>query len=212
LAVNVKDGFLKIQCSSLDPPKDKFTIACGTVQSKRKALYGYYECRMNAPRLTTPSNFWMVSDQVEVPKGKLGLELIVQFTIGKSKQFKDHMKSNAMVSLKPSGANTKRLKAKKTDRVKLKSSVADDFHTYGCWWINANTIKFYVDGEYAYTINPSTEFGEKPYRHPLTVNLICETFDWQPLPTHAELTAPARNTAWFDYVRSYQLVKDNSTK
>ena len=39
------------------------------------------------------------------------------------------------------------------------------FHTYGCWWKDANTLLFYLDGEYKFTINhfkPSPPTLPKP--------------------------------------------------
>lgn len=207
-SVSVKDGHLHIQLKPLVPADGEFTIASGTIQSKQKARYGYYECRMKASRLSASSNFWFVSDQIKLPKGTMNQELIIQFTIGKSDEHRSYMKSNAMVAFKSKGEGAKREKAKKTDRVKLASSVSDDFHTYGCWWVDANTLKFYVDGEYAYTLHPSTKFHDHPYQFPHSINLICETFDWQPLPTTEELTDETKNTAMFDYVRSYRLVED----
>lgn len=208
-AVSVKNGHLRIQCTPLKPVDGKFSIACGTIQSKAKALYGYHECRMKASKLSTSSNFWFVGDHVKTLQGTQGGELIVQLTIGNSQQHNQFMKSNVMVSMKRNGKDTKREKAKATDRIKLGSGVADEFHIYGCWWVDASKLKFYVDGEYAYTINPSTKFGEAPFRNPLSMNLICETFNWQPVPTEAELTDDTKNTALFDYVRSYRLVKRN---
>ncbi|MEM7145323.1 MAG: family 16 glycosylhydrolase [Verrucomicrobiota bacterium] len=207
-AVSVKDGYLQIQCTPLDRPENGYTIACGAVQSKsREALYGYYECRMKASRLTTSTVFWMAGDTVEIPGGSLKQELLIQLTIGNSKQFKSQMKSNAMSALQRSGEERQKVKA--TGRAELKSGVADKFHTYGCWWIDANTMKFYADGIHVYTINPSTEFDAKPFRHPLAIILNCATFDWQPLPSDSELRDPDRNTAYFDYVRAYKLVKDD---
>ena len=209
-SVSVRDGHLHIQLEPLVPADGKFTIAAGTIQSKQKARYGYYECRMKASRLSASSNFWFVSDDIQLPSGTMKQELIVQFTIGKSEQHKGYMKSNAMVAFKPNRADSQREKAKKTDRVKLASSVSDDFHTYGFWWVDANTLKFYVDGKYAYTIRPSTKFHDHPFQYPHSINLICETFDWQPLPTDEELTDESKNTALFDFVRSYRLVQDGN--
>ena len=163
---------------------------------------------MKASQLPTSTNFWMVSDNVKTLGGTLAMELIVQFTIGGAAEFNQHMKSNAMIALQPSGKQEQRRKAKKTDRIKLSSGVAEKFHTYGVWWVDANTMKFYADGQFVYSIAPSTEFDPKPFRHPLSVNLICETFDWQPVPTSQQLADPACSTACFDYVRAYKLVED----
>tara|TARA_R110002049_G_scaffold285698_4_gene467188 strand:- start:394658 stop:395485 length:828 start_codon:yes stop_codon:yes gene_type:complete len=209
-SVSVRNGHLHIQLKPLIPADGEFTIAAGTIQSKKKALYGYYECRMKASRLTASSNFWFVSDDIKLPVGTMKQELIVQFTIGKSDQHKDFMKSNAMIAFKAKGAKAEREKAKKTDRVKLASSVSDEFHTYGLWWVDANTLRFYVDGKYAYTIHPSTKFHDHPFQFPHSINVICETFDWQPLPTREELNDESKNTAMIDYVRSYRLVKDDT--
>ena len=208
-SVSVQDGFLQIQCTPLDSPQGEFKIACGAIQSKSQTRYGYYECRMKASKLSTSTNFWMVGDHVKTPIGTLGFELIIQFAIGNSKDFSEHMKSNAMISLKKPVVDAVREKAKATGRAELTSSVSDEFHTYGCWWVDANTMKFYADGRHVYTINPSTKFTDKPFEHPLRMTLVCETFDWQPLPTKEELTDPTRNTAFFDYLRSYRLVKTN---
>lgn len=209
-SVSLKDGNLSLQCTPLSPTHDGFSIACGTIQAKQKALYGYYECRMKASQLSTSSNFWFVGKAIESPLGKLGLELIVQFTIGKSEQHNQFMKSNAMVSLKRDDSS-KREKAKATDRIKLKSSVSNDFHRYGCWWVDGGTLKFYVDGDYAYTLHPSDKFGNKPFRHPLAMTFVCETFDWQPTPSRSELSDDSLNTTLVDYVRAYRLVKVNES-
>jgi hypothetical protein len=162
---------------------------------------------MKASKLTASSNIWMVGGGLEIPGGTLSYELIAQFTIGGSPEHKDYMKSNAMVALKPEGVGRKLEKAKQTDRTRLSSEVSEDFHTYGFWWVDANTFHFYVDGEYAYTIQPSTKFDDHPFRHPLSFNLVCAVFDWQPLPTYSELTDSTLNTAYFDYVRTYVLAK-----
>ena len=207
-SISVSQGHLRIQCKPLVPAEDDFSIAAGTVQAKHKAHYGYYECRMKASHLSASSNFWFVSDDIELEGGSLKQELIAQFTIGKSEQHRDYMKSNAMSAFKPKGVNSKREKAKVTDRVNLATSVADDFHTYGVWWVDANTLKFYADGKHVYTLHPSKRFDDKPFRHPLAMTFVCETFDWQPLPTTQELVDENRNTALIDYVRSYRLVKN----
>jgi hypothetical protein len=54
------------------------------------------------------------------------------------------------------------------------------------------------------------EVDPKPFRHPMMMNLVCETYAWEQVPTDEELADNERNTAYFDYVRTFRLVKDKS--
>ena len=127
---------------------------------------------MKASRLSTSTNSWFVGNDFELDGGKIGAELIVQFKIGNAKGYMRYMKSNAMTAFPSTESGGRMLKANKTNRVALTSGVADGFHTYGVWWVDANTLKFHADGQYVCTIKPSTQFDDKPFRHPLTDDLI----------------------------------------
>lgn len=212
-SVSVEDGYLKIRSTKMQQPDGEYTIACGAVQSKANdALYGYYECRVKASQITTSTTFWLVSDNIQTPDGTLHLELDIQESIGgaqRFEKFKSHMSSNTHVSLRPPGKDAETKKVKAGGHVALKSGVADDFHTYGCWWIDANTMKFYADGQYAFTIEPSTELTAHPFSHPMKMNLVCETYSWETVPTDEELSDDQRNTAYYDYVRAFKLVKND---
>jgi hypothetical protein len=223
-SVSVKDGYLQIKSTVLDPPDDKFTIACGAVQSKsHEALYGYYECRMKASSISTSSTFWLTGGPKPVSGGTLGLELDIQECIGNAQRwpkFKNQMNCNTHITFRPDGKNVDTNKdendeaakpepttLKKGGSYQLKSNVNDEFHTYGCWWVDANSMKFYADGEYALTITPSTELDPTPFDHPLFMNLVCETYSWEVPPTKEDLADDSRNTTYYDYVRSYKLVE-----
>lgn len=208
-SVVVRDGSLQISLTSMSEPDGDFTIAAGAVQSTTaRAHFGYHEARIKASPLSASSNFWFFSDVLAEGETEQKFELIVQMGIGESADHSHHMKSNAMMASRPREGTAKWTKAKRTDRAALRSGIADEFHTYGCWWVDANTIRFYADGEHVYTIHPATDFDEAPFRHPLFVSFVCETFDWQPIPTGEDLADPDRNTAYIDYLRSYRLVKD----
>ncbi len=215
-SVSVENGYLQIKSTVLDPPDGKFTIACGAVQSKSKdALFGYYECRMKASSISTSSTFWLTGPHFEVPGGKMRLELDIQECIGNAQRFetfKTHMKSNTHITFTPDGEGAERKQAKKGGGAPLKSNVADEFHTYGCWWVDANTLKFYADGEYKYTIEPSTELDPTPFDHPLFMNLVCETYAWEVPPTFEELQDDSRNTTYYDWVHAYKLVKESANE
>lgn len=87
----------------------------------------------------------------------------------------------------------------------LGSPVDEEFHTYGCWWVDANTMHFYADGELVHTIEPRTEFDPKPFDYPMFMNLVCETYAWEVPPTDEDLRNDAINTTLYDYVRAYTL-------
>lgn len=208
-SVTVNDGFLQIKCTVLDPPQgvsNQWTVACGAVQSRaRDARYGYYETRMKASGISTSSTFWLKNFNKEK-----STELDIQECVGGAKRwasFKMRMGANTHVSKPTVLENGEPVVMKKGDFVTLPASVNERFYTYGCWWIDANTMKFYLDGEYVFTIEPSTELDATPFDQPMFVNLVCETYGWEVPPTVEELTDDSRNTAYYDYVRAYKLTK-----
>ena len=73
-------------------------------------------------------------------------------------------------------------------------------------------MKFYLDGKYVHTITPSTDIDKTPFDQPMFVNLVCEIYTWEVLPTKEGLMDDSRNTTYYDYVRSYKLVKIDAEK
>ena len=47
---------------------------------------------------------------------------------------------------------------------------------YGCWWKSPTEILFYLDGEYTYTITPTTDFDLEGH-----ITMAIETYDWNPI-------------------------------
>ena len=215
-------------------PTPQFTIGCGAIQSKAAdALYGYYECRMKASRIPTSSTFWLINTLPRPDGTRLRTELDIQECIGGAqrwKAFADHMMGNTHVTLYPkeeadgqvsgqaNGQVSKQDDApegrpepatvKAGGRAKLSSGVADEFHTYGCWWVDGNTMHFYADGEPVFTINVSDEVVEAPFHQPMRLNLVCETYAWETTPTTSQLADTENNFTLYDWVRCYELVKD----
>ena len=84
---------------------------------------------------------------------------------------------------------------------------AEDFHTYGCWWVDANTVKFYYDGKYMYTIKPTTKYTDTPFDRPMFIHIVTETYDWEKqVPTAEDLKDKDKSTTYYDWVRAYKLV------
>lgn len=213
-ALTVTNGFLEIKCTVLDPPQggsNEWWIACGAIQTRASdALYGYYETRMKASEISTSSTFWLKNHHDDAERPYKSTELDIQECIGNAQrwpEFKRQMRSNTHLGIYPEDPDKEPKEAKKDASTDLDGKVSDQFHTYGCWWVDANTMKFYLDGKYVHTITPSTEFDDAPYDQPMFVNLVCEIYTWEVLPTREGLMDDSRNTTYYDYVRSYKLVK-----
>jgi beta-glucanase (GH16 family) len=217
-SVSVKDGSLQIKCTKLNRPKNEFNIACGAVQSKAKtALYGYYECRMKASSLSTSSTFWLAGGVKKVDGGTIGLELDIHESMGGAEKypaFALNMNCNTHQHFRPAkksdgkgDSSGKVPDVKKGGRIKLSSRVNDEFHTYGCWWVDANTMKFYADGKPGLTIDVPTDLDPEPFDQPMFMNLVCETYKWVDPPKNKDLRDDTRNTTHYDYVRAWKLVK-----
>jgi len=83
---------------------------------------------------------------------------------------------------------------------------------YGAWWVDANTVRFYHDNEYQFTLRPSTAFDKTPLDRPMHLNLVTETYDRETPPTPAELADDSRNTTYYDWIRAYTLVAKPPTR
>lgn len=246
-SVSVGGGHLRIKSTPLDPPTERFNVACGAVQSKAtNAHFGYYECRMKASSVRTSSTFWLTGGEAKPCRyGKLRLEIDIQESIGDAQRwpsFATDIHYNTHLKLSPNHRGeallrrrakenplplkkqrelakmgpAERLKAlarieeKRQTLVKggskrLRSPVDAEFHTYGCWWVDANTLMFYADGEHVATVEPDTDFDPEPFDHPMRMNLVCETYSWESEPTVEQLTDGSLNTTLYDYVRSFRL-------
>ena len=218
-SVSVRDGFLQIKCTVLDPPQgdeSEWTIACGAVQSKPSdALYGYYETRMKASGLATSSTFWLKNGHDNEERPYVRTELDIMECIGNAQRwpgFRTQMHSNTHIAVYPEDPEAEPVTAKRGNNIEMDKPVNEAFHTYGCWWVDANTMKFYLDGQYVYTINPPTDFDETPFDQPMFVNMVCEIYTWEYPPKVENLLDESINTTRYDYVRSYKLIKVNESK
>ena len=212
-SVSVADGFLNIKCTVLDPPQgvsNEWTIACGAIQSKaQEASYGYYETRMKAAGLRTSSTFWLMNPADSSPDGKR-TELDIQECIGNAKRwpgFKNQFRNNTHVTFRAKEKGQEPQVVQKDASTNLGGDVDEDFHRYGCWWVDAQTMKFYLDGTLVKTIDFTTELDEAPFDQPMFVNLVCEIYTWEFLPEKERLLDDSINTTRYDYVRAYRLVE-----
>jgi len=214
-AISVANGTLEVKCTVMDPPRGKdaeWWIACGAIQTKaQEASYGYYEARLKASSLRTSSTFWLMNPREEAQKARKRTELDIQECIGNATRwpgFKHQFRNNTHITYYDlKDQEGEKLNIKKGASTDIGSNVDDGYHRYGCWWENATTMHFYLDGEFVQTIEVSTEVEEAPFDQLMYVNLVCEIYDWEVLPEIDNLLDDSMNTTYYDYVRAYRLVK-----
>lgn len=211
-ALSVRGGMLHIQSGVLDPPRGdqgEWTIQCGAVQTKaRAAHYGYYETRVKASNLTTSTTFWLKNLRDDEPRPHKVTELDILECIGDAQRwpaFADHMLSNTHLEYGVPAPGEEPVVIKKGDRSPVGGRVADGFHTYGCWWVDAVTMHFFLDGERVHTVELPTDTDPTPMDQPMFVNLVCEIYNWEVQPKTADLLDNTRNTTSYDYVRAWRL-------
>ena len=161
----VDKGMMYIRNTVHPNPNDGYTIAGGGIESRQTQKYGYFEARMKASDIRMGSAFWLNTNRnwdnprVDSPNrgdGCFGYaaEIDIQECLGggndfwakrvhvnthfKRKRFRDGTQ-NCYQEFLSEGDFSKVL----PDNEK----VSDDFHIYSAWWVDANTVRFYFDGE-----------------------------------------------------------------
>ena len=197
--VNVRDGLLHLKSTTdiddiseiADPEQDVWVRAACVTSRKPIASYGYYEARMKASALSMTSSFWFQGEYSEI-------DVVEQLGTPKVKPSRSTwMLMNTHYY--PDGWDND----KKTPRTwQMPSGSADEYHTYGVWWKDDNTIWFYHNGERVAQVKPGGDFDE-----PMYMFFDTEVFVWEGLPDVASLKDSARNTMTVDWVRGWRLVE-----
>ncbi len=215
-SVSVHDGTMQIRNGVLNPAQGAYTMAGGAVQSLQTgAHYGYYECRFKASRIQMSTTFWLSNgkellDATECTSDRYSLELDISEVIGgrTGTQWEKNMNANTHYRHIPCGESQEEFHSKGASK-NLSSKVWEDYHTYACWWEDANSAKFYADDKLFSTIAFSKTIDDTdPFDRPMRVNMVTETYNWAtPYPTEDELNNDSINTSYYDWIRSYKLVK-----
>ncbi|MEM9917245.1 MAG: family 16 glycosylhydrolase [Bacteroidota bacterium] len=206
-AVSVQNGMLQIKNQPLVPKDEKYHIAGGAVASvSKQALFGYYEVRMKASSISMSSTFWLKNkpESPDCPREQQELDIVE--AVGMKKRgydFNNYMKSNSHIFRWD--CDGKKTVLSEGGQCEIVPPASEAFHNYACWWVDENTLKFYLDGEHKFTVHP-----KKPFDRPMYMHLVTETYNWEDPPTTEELTNDAINTTYYDWIRSYKLVKDVS--
>jgi len=219
-SISVKDGYMQIRSHVLDEPRGEngeWWIGCGAVQSKEQgASFGYYECRVKASDVSTSTTFWLKNKWDNKTRPFKSTELDIQECIGNAQKwpgFGHQFRINTHIEYIPEvpvAEGEERKHAQKGDSYEIGSPVHEDFHTYGCWWVSPRMLLFFLDGKLVMTMDPTNEYDDAPFDQTMFLNMVCEIYDWEVTPTREELADDSKNTTYYDWVRSWKLVKKSS--
>lgn len=200
--VRLRDGNLELKSTTpladlstiKNPEKDVWVTAACISSQKPIASYGYYEARMKASRLSMTSSFWFQGKYSEIDVvEQLGAPIVQparsQLMLMNTHYFKDGWKKDIATPR----------------NWKMPSGAADDYHVYGVWWIDQDTVWFYHDGQ---KVAEAKTGG--PFLEPMYLFFDTEVFTWEGLPTLESLKDPQRNTLYVDWVRAWKLVEPQS--
>jgi beta-glucanase (GH16 family) len=212
--VSVRDGLLQIRNSKLATDttvtfgggnSSTYSIGGGAVVSRKTtAHYGYYEARLRASDISMSTTFWMSNPLTTGSCPNFSTELDIVETIGGAVAFPGfatRMKSNTHYFIRD--CDGQRSDVERKGETAIGGNSAEDFHTYGVWWKNGREMDFYLDGEKTHTI---LRPADAPLEREMHLNMVTETYDWEQVPSDADLADDSRNTSYYDFVHAFTLL------
>lgn len=208
-AVSVAGGNMRVTVSKLNSPQwvngKEFLYEGAIVRSINSGQHGwYYECKMKANATTMSSTFWLMSKNSNC---NTKLELDIQECVGRTTSLTDSWASN-WDQIYHSNAIHRTTSCVPTP-VQKQGSIPTNvknherYFVYGCWWKSPTELRFYLDGQYVYSITPSTNFNVEAW-----LQMAIETYDWNPVPAGGGKVASgtwAERTTQYDWIRTWKL-------
>jgi hypothetical protein len=223
--VSVYDGSLALKTSTHPSPNARFTMGGAAVSGRQNATYGYFEARIKASRTKMSTTFWLHSDTQDDKHLGCGkshsIELDILETIGgwPTDDWANWMRSNSHYkgSKLINGRCSNPSEEYRSQGVKHDTGekLADNFNVFSMWWVTPNQMHFYYNGEKTGTVNLAHDNIPLPFDSEMSLRMVVETYSWQPkwipdgqapYPSDIELDDDTINTAFYDHVRSYELV------
>ncbi|WP_243739382.1 LamG domain-containing protein [Flavicella sediminum] len=207
--VTVKDGFLNVTTQKFSSPKtvkgNTFTHGGGIVRSIASGNHGlYYECRMKANKTIMSSTFWLAMKQGCPRK----LELDIQECVGRVHSGThswatkwDHIFHSNAIRHKRSCDTDEETRG--SGSVKMTEKNSDRFFVYACWWKSPTELQFFLDGNYVYSVTPTTDFDVEGF-----ITMAIETYDWNPVDEEGSVFETGSHddlTTKYDWVRTWSL-------
>ncbi len=188
--VTIADGMLQLKSTPAvsdmsgvkDISKDVWVHAACVASTRPTAMPGFYQARFKASRLSMTSSFWFQgkSSEIDVVE-QLGAPL------------KDPRRGQLMLMNTHYFAGGWKADRATPQQWKMPTGSADDYHVYGAWWKDKDTIWFYHDGVKVAEMKTGGEFLEPQY-----LFFDTEVFIWDGNPTLDSLKDPAKNTMYVE--------------
>lgn len=213
--VSASDGNMNVTTLKFDTPKivngKTFTHGGAIVRSKATAKQGqFYECRMKANKTIMSSTFWIAFKQNCNTGPVRKLELDIQECVGRvhsgtptwAQNFDNIFHSNSFRHFR--SCDTENTETQQIQgAINLSEKNHSRFFVYGCWWKSPTEMLFYIDGEYAYSITPPTDFDLEGH-----ITMAIETYDWNPVDEAGSLFETGSFddlTTKYDWIRTWKL-------
>ena len=206
--VVVKNGKLNVTVGKLEKPVvsngKTFTYQGGIVRSLKPGKVGwYFEAKMKANATVMSSTFWLMSKYDCEKKQELDIQECVGYTTDKTdewgKEWDKIFHSNAIHRKTECHPESERDET----FIVTETKNHERFYVYGAWWKSDTEILFYLDGKYAYTLNPTVQWDL-----PAFIHMAIETYDWNPIPEDGGLVKSGtweERTTQYDWVRTWEL-------
>lgn len=180
---------------------DFIWTACLTSKAKSFKKGMYAEARIKNADMAIVSSFWMQGNYSEI-------DVIENWGEVKNNQWRylDYtMEMNTHYYPKPCGwPCDKKTPKHATNPGNVGNSA--EYAVYGVWWVDSRNIRWYRDGVQVASVTLSHDFNEDMYMF-----FDMEAFTWGPgLPSNNDLNNGNKNTAFYDWVRTYRLVNGDS--
>lgn len=206
--VKIKNGNMNVTVGKLPAEivskHTRYTHQGAIVRSHHAGQVGwYYETRMKANQTVMSSTFWLMTKGNGVKK----LELDIQESVGRtSEKTKDWAKtwdqifhSNAIHRKNSHNPEPTQIQG----QYKPETKNWKRYYVYGAWWKSPKEVRFYLDGKYVYSIEPSIEFDVPAY-----LQMAIETYDWNPIQDDGGLVEAGnweQRTTKYDWIRTWRL-------
>lgn len=210
-AENVKlaDGKLKVTVGALPEPQtingNQFLYQGAIVRSRHPGKVGmYFEAKMKANKTSMSSTFWLISRG----RNRMRQELDIQECVGQTsaetakwaKEWNQIFHSNLIRTERGVEGKVQIQRGMKTPTKNY-----EKFYVYAAWWKSPREVQFFLDGEYAYSMEPDVDWDLPAY-----MQMAIETYDWNPVPKDGGLVRSGtreERTTQYDWIRVWQLSK-----